>query len=73
MCRIAFVFTKSYLDEYELKKIKQERKYFISETNKLIESFYGKSFNPELFHSFFVDSDFENIDYDNRVERNNII
>ena len=70
LSRIAFVFTKSY---FKLKKIKQESKYFISETNKLIESFYGKSFNPEGFHSFFVDSDFENIDYDNRVERNNII
>ena len=55
LCRIAFVFTKSYFSKYELKKIKQESKYFISETNKLIESFYGKSFNPELFHSFFVD------------------
>ena len=73
LCRIAFVFTKSYFRKKELKQIKQESKYFISETNKLIESFYGKSFNPELFHSFFVDSDFENIDYDNRVERNHII
>ena len=73
LCRIAFVFTKSYFRKKELKQIKQESKYFISETNKLIESFYGKSFNPELFNSFFVDSDFENKDYDNRVERNHII
>ena len=71
--RIAFVFTKAYFRKKELKQIKQESKYFISDTNKLIESFYGKSFNPELFHSFFVDSDFENIDYENRAERNHII
>ena len=70
LSRIAFVFTKSY---FKLKKIKQESKYFISETNKLIESFYGKSFNPELFHSFFVDSDLENTEDENNVERNHII
>ena len=61
---ISFVFTKSSFMNYKQKQIMREsKKYFISETNKLIESFYGKSFNPELFHSFFVDSNLENVDY----------
>ena len=71
---IAFVFTKTSFRNNKQEKIMREiKKYFISETNKLIETFYGKSFNPELFHSFFVDSDLENIDYENSVERNHII
>ena len=61
---IAFVFTKTSFRNNKQEKIMREiKKYFISETNKLIESFYGKSFNPELFHSFFVDSNLENVDY----------
>ena len=50
-----------------------ESKFFISETNKIIESFYEISFNPEGFHSFFVDSDLENIAPENSVVHNHII
>ena len=71
---ISFVFTKSSFMNYKQKQIMREsKKYFISETNKLIEYFYGKSFNPEGFHSFFIDSDLENIEDENSVERNRII
>lgn len=71
---IAFVFSKSSFMNYKQKQIMLEsKKYFISETNKLIESFYGKSFNPEGFHSFFIDSDLENTKDENSVERNYII
>ena len=71
---IAFVFTKSSFMNYKQKQIMREsKKYFISGLSQLIESFYGKSFNPEGFQSFFIDSDLENTEDENVVERSRII